>query len=171
MTRRVGGPNLGPPNMWARRANRLIGRMNNADARADLKPFLKEAEEWLESAMVQLAAASGGVCGPIEANALATAAWQTAYARYWMHKSTKNPDDVRLFEIASKVADSARANSLAAYDIAVRLHRHKPNDQDPLAFIDAQDKALPPKREPKPKTVVATGEVPPSPASANLVNE
>jgi len=141
-----GTSGIGPMGFWKRRAGRLIGKMNNAKAHAEFRPFLAEAQEWLASACEQLALAAGGQCGPIEANALATAAWQTAYARYWMHKATENPADTKLFETASRVADAARANSLAAYDIAVRLHRHKPANNDPLAFIEAQDRALPPAR-------------------------
>lgn len=143
-----GHSGVGPLGMWRKRAGRLIGQMNNAKAHAEMRPFLREAEDWLVAACTQLAAASGGQCGPIEANALATAAWQTAYARFWMHKAAENPADTKLFETASRVADAARANSLAAYDIAVRLHRHKPVNTDPLAFIEAQDRALPPSRGP-----------------------
>ena len=87
---------------------------------------------------MQLALASGGVCGPIEANALATAAWQTAYARFWMAKAAEDPSNLMLFQTASKVADSARMNALAAYDIAARLAKTRgQGDGDPLsAFLD-----------------------------------
>lgn len=140
LTKATGSSNIGPGGVWKARAGRLIGSMWNKKAMAEFAPFLREAENWLQDAMMQLALASGGICGPIEANALATAAWQTAYARYWMHLATENPSDTKMFETASRVADAARSNSLAAYDIAVRLARSRPSDAaDPLAnFVDVQ---------------------------------
>jgi hypothetical protein len=142
--------------MWKKRAGRLVAVMWNAKTQREFKPFLEEAQEWLEGACIQLAMAAGGVCGPIEMNALATAAWQTAYARYWMHLATEDPSDLKKFETASRVADAARANSLAAYDIAVRLSKAKPNDgADPLAkFTEVVEQrhvvSSPPKPSPSP---------------------
>ena len=138
MTSESGSSNLGPLGRWKTRAGRLVAVMWNPKTQKEFKPFLEEAQEWLEGACTQLALAAGGVCGPIEMNALATAAWQTAYARYWMHLASEDPSNLRLFETASRVADAARANSLAAYDIAVRLSRNKGGDAaDPLAKFEA----------------------------------
>lgn len=138
-----------PLGRWHRRCDLLITKMQVAGADEAFKPYLREAEGWLEEAQKQLAMSSGGMCGPIESNALATAAWQTAYARFWMHKAAEDPTNTRLFETASRLADAARANSLAAYEMAVRLHRNAPQrpDADPLAayttsgeaFADEQD--------------------------------
>lgn len=134
----AGFANLGPTDRWRKRAGRMVNVMWNQRTQKEFEPYLKEAQEWLKDACMQLALASGGVCGPIEANALATAAWQTAYARYWMAKAAEDPTNTSLFQTASKVADSARQNSLAAYDIAARLAKTRlEQPQDPLsAFLD-----------------------------------
>lgn len=134
----AGFANLGPTDKWRKRAGRMVNVMWNNRTQKEFEPYLKEAQEWLKDACMQLALASGGVCGPIEANALATAAWQTAYARFWMAKAAEDPSNLQLFQVASKVADSARQNALAAYDIAARLAKARPSgDGDPLAnFID-----------------------------------
>jgi len=134
----AGFANLGPTDKWRKRAGRMVNVMWNAKTQADFAPYIKEAQAWLQDACMQLALASGGVCGPIEANALATAAWQTAYARFWMAKAAEDPSNMSLFQVASKVADSARQNALAAYDIAARLAKTRGQaDGDPLsAFLD-----------------------------------
>lgn len=138
-TKRVGYANIGPADMWRKRAGRMVNVMWNPKTQKEFEPYLREAQEWLKDACVQLALASGGVCGPIEANALATAAWQTAYARFWMQKASEDPTNGTLFMTASKVADAARQNSLAAYDIAARLAKNRTDmaGHDPLAaFLD-----------------------------------
>ena len=138
-TQRAGFANLGPADPWRKKAGRMVNVMWNSATQKEFEPYLKEAQAWLKDACIQLALASGGVCGPIEANALATAAWQTAYARYWMAKAAENPSNTALMQTASKVADSARQNSLAAYDIAARLAklRQEGTPSDPLAsFLD-----------------------------------
>jgi hypothetical protein len=155
-TRATGSSNIGPVGeSWKKRAGRLVAVMWNTKTQKEFKPFLEEAQEWLEGACMQLAVSAGGVCGPIEMNALATAAWQTAYARYWMHMASENPADMKLFETASRVADAARSNSLAAYDIAVRLARSRPSDSaDPLAAlidVTAPSPVASPQPEPGPK--------------------
>lgn len=130
----------GPTGRWKGRANRLVNSMsNNPRVEKDFRPFLRDAEHWLEGAMVQLASASGGQCGPIESQALATSAWQLAYSRYWMWRLAEDPMNSKLAETASRLSDAARQNALAAYDLAVRLFRHKPAEMaDPLAAFEAQ---------------------------------
>ncbi len=137
-TMQAGFANIGPSEKWRKRAGRMVNVMWNPRTQKEFEPYLREAQEWLKDACMQLALASGGVCGPIEAQALATAAWQTAYARYWMAKSAEDPSNTTLFNTASKVADSARMNSLAAYDIAARLAKNRSDTPaDPLsAFLD-----------------------------------
>lgn len=111
--------------------------MNVAGVAVEFKPYLRDAEELLTAMLEQVAHVSGGECGPIESNALATAAWQTAYSRYWMVKAAAAPDDTRLVETASRLADAARQNSLAAYELAVRIARTRPRSSvDPLDAFD-----------------------------------
>ena len=127
-----------PQGRWKKRASRLLGAMRlNPSVARDFHPFLKDAELWLEAAMGQLAGAAGGVCGPIESQALATTAWQLAYSRYWMWKASEDPTNLKLVETASRMADAARANALAAYDMAVKLFRVRHvAETDPLASGD-----------------------------------
>lgn len=111
-------------------------------AKEDLRPHVEDADRLLEATMIQVAQATGGECGPIEATAMRAAAWQTAYANYWMTKATEEGDQ-RLVLIASKLLDSARANMLAAYDIAVRVARTKPKENpDPVGGYIRDDDAL-----------------------------
>jgi hypothetical protein len=135
-----GYPAQGISPRWGARANRMLGYMtNNPKISQDFKPFVRDAERWLQGALGQLAGASGGVAGPIESQALATAAWQLAYARFWHWKLAEDPMNAKLAETASRIADAARQNALAAYDLAVRLFRHAPvNVQDPLEAFEAQ---------------------------------
>lgn len=112
---------------------------NNPRVAEDFRPFLRDAERWLEASQGQLAGASGGLCGPIESQALATAAWQLAYSRYWHWKLAEDPTNTKMAETASRMADAARQNALAAYDLAVRLFRHRPAGvSDPLEAFEAQ---------------------------------
>lgn len=127
-----------PQGRWKKRASRLLGAMRlNPSVARDFHPFLKDAELWLEAAMGQLAGAAGGVCGPIESQALATTAWQLAYSRYWMWKASEDPTNLKLVETASRLADAARQNALAAYDMAVKLFRVRHvAETDPLAAFE-----------------------------------
>lgn len=94
--------------------------------------------------MEQVCGAAGGQCGPIEALVLATSVRQAAYSRYWMDavagmEDPTSPAALKLLETASRIADASRQNSLAAYDLAVRVARNKPvTPGDPLAaYMDA----------------------------------
>jgi hypothetical protein len=85
-------------------------------------------------------------------NALAAAAWQTAYARYWLHLATVDPTNLKLVEVASRLQDAAAKNSLQAYNLAVQLAktRKAEEDDDPLKKFDIQTPAEPAQGESNP---------------------
>lgn len=156
----------------------MLGYMsNNPKVSEDFRPFLRDAERWLEASLGQLAGASGGVAGPIESQALATAAWQLAYSRYWHWKLAEDPSNAKLAETASRIADAARQNALAAYDLAVRLFRHQPSQvHDPLAAFEAQLVDVTPGAFSPPEDEVQKTEKPaepeePTPSNVSLENE
>jgi hypothetical protein len=157
----------------------MLGLMsNNPNVAQDFRPFVRDAERWLEASLGQLAGASGGVAGPIESQALATAAWQLAYSRYWQWKLAGDPMNAKLVETASRIADAARANALAAYDLAVRLFRHSPAQvHDPLAAFEAQlvdptpGKFSPEPDQPDQKDSSPPEPEEPNPSDTNLENE
>lgn len=139
-----GGPGVlaTPSAKWNGRASRLLGKVFTREAREVLQPYLREAQELLPAMMEQVCAAAGGECGPIEALVLSTAVRQAAIARFFMDKAAGMEDPVsrealKVFETGSRLADCSRMNSLAAYDLAVRVSRHKPAAVgDPLAAFD-----------------------------------
>jgi hypothetical protein len=137
---------------WKTRTTRLVGQMHNPKAKEDIAPFLREGEEWLIAAATQVAEKAGGEVGPIEMNALAAAAWQTAYARYWLHLATVDPTNLKLVEVASRLQDAAAKNSLQAYNLAVQLAktRKAEEDDDPLKKFDIQTPAEPAQGESNP---------------------
>jgi hypothetical protein len=159
----------------------MLGYMtNNPRIAEDFKPFVRDAERWLTASLGQLAGASGGVAGPIESQALATAAWQLAYARYWHWKLAEDPMNSKLAETASRISDAARQNALAAYDLAVTLFRCRPAEaQDPLAAFEAQmvdvtpgkfseEQEVPGIRD---QSVAPNSKDEPTPSDISLVNE
>ncbi len=138
---------LAPTPRWARKASRLLGKFRY-DGQGDvLAPFLRDAEALLPAMVEQVCRASGGECGPIERMALSTSALQAGIGTFFMLEGAKHPDPtsreaLTLFKTGSAFADCSRQNSLAAYDLAVRVARNKPiTPHDPLAAFDVTPEA------------------------------
>jgi hypothetical protein len=127
---------------WQGKASRLLGKFRYAGGNDKLAPFLLDAEKLLPAMLGQVCASAGGECGPIEHLALSTAALQAAIGTFLMlegakHKEPESREALTLFKTGSQFADCSRQNSLAAYDLAVRVARNKPVvPGDPLAAYD-----------------------------------
>ncbi len=125
---------------WAKHARRAILRMRSPAIAKEFEPYRSDAEELLDAKMAQVALVAGQPCGPIEANGLLIAAAETAFAMYFFAKATETCDP-KLAMTAAKLGDSARVNDNAAYEMAIRIARQKPQQtRDPLApWLESDD--------------------------------
>jgi hypothetical protein len=138
----AGAPGTRALGKWQGKASRLLGKFRYQGANDRLAPYLGDAEKLLPAMLGQVCASAGGECGPIEHLALSTAALQAAIGTFLMlegagHADPQSREALTLFKTGSAFADCSRQNSLAAYDLAVRVARNKPvQTGDPLAAFD-----------------------------------
>ena len=104
-----------------------------------IQPYLKDAEEFATHEVERLAREVGaGDCGAGPASMVQHAALATAASRY-LYDAGFASADAKLLGMASRLADSARQNLLAAHAACVEAARAKPKQGNPV--LDAIEAA------------------------------
>jgi hypothetical protein len=101
---------------------------------------MRAAQELLP-AMIQEVVESAGSCGPIAQLHLCSSAKLAGIAHFLIDTAdATTPEGKRDLQLASRLADASRLNSLDALKTAVAISRMKPvSQEDPLAaYLDIQ---------------------------------
>lgn len=126
---------------------KLLRTFDNTKDVAELAPYGKAAEAWLEAAAAQLGA-TYGECGPSELAILRGAAEQLFWAEVLFSRAraamkTETGEDTKLgpvtkiVETAARITDSYRANIVAAHKLrADRAAAASTTPTNPLAAFD-----------------------------------
>jgi hypothetical protein len=105
----------------------------------ELRPYLQEADLFIDAAMVQIARKSGSDCGPIEASMVVQGALNHAYSLFFWALAAADPSNAKLVLMASKLGEAAKSMLSKALEMAVAISRGTPAaPADPLAYLDVK---------------------------------
>ncbi len=103
----------------------------------ELKPYLEEADVFIDAALIQIARRSGADCGPIEASMVVQGALNHAYSLFYWALAGQDPANAKLVLMASKLGEAAKNMLSKALEMAVAISRGAPAVQvDPLLAYD-----------------------------------
>ncbi len=89
----------------------------------DLRPYLVDADDFIDSAMAQIARKSGTDCGPIEASMVVQGALNHAYSLFYWALASADPANAKLVLMASKLGEAAKSMLSKALEMAVAISR------------------------------------------------
>jgi hypothetical protein len=92
----------------------------------DFAPYRRAARAFQKAHLRQLAALAGGSVGTGPGSLIASAALQLAGSRYLFNLAAGGA--VSAFKMASQLANDSRQNILAAYELAIREAKARPQD-------------------------------------------
>jgi len=102
---------------------------------ADFAPYKRAANAYRRFRLKELAATvGGGRCGSGPSSIIATAAWQLATSRYLFDLASQKQDPA-LFTQASRLANDARQNELAAFELCVREAQARPPEAADVPWL------------------------------------
>lgn len=111
----------------ARQLERLLGLWAPPEGHA-YAPYARLAREWRDAQIAQLSATvGGGSVGPGPASIISSAALQLAASR-WLSDRGAEHGDARALVDASRLANDARQNVLAAHEIAAKEALSRPKN-------------------------------------------
>ncbi len=88
-------------------------------------PYRAAAEEFVKHHLGCLATQAGGELGPAPSTMVASAGLQLAASRFCFDRGAE-ANDVSLMKVGSQLADASRQNLLAAYELATREAKARP---------------------------------------------
>jgi hypothetical protein len=109
----------------------------DADAGPAFEPYARWAKSYYHRRRRELAQAHGGSVSAGVANLIASAAQQLAQSRFLAARAAEDGDADRM-KLSSSLADAARQNELAGFEIAAREAKARPNP-DPFGHFKWKD--------------------------------